>query len=214
MSATPATLKFSGGTLVLEGYESRGVPELGAASEWMWDNRVRAVAMPDAIAFTGLRLDSRFMAARIVDTVPPGTASPGPSASFAIRPDQEKAVACWNQSGRGSSSCPPARARPKWRWRSMRRTAVSTLVVSPVRDLMYQWQRRIRRRLGYDAGIIGDNVFCVRPVSVTTYDSACIHMERLGDQFGMIVFDECHHLPGGIRRDAARMMRRRLGGWA
>jgi superfamily II DNA or RNA helicase len=42
-------------------------------------------------------------------------------------------------------------------------------------------------------------------VSVTTYDSACIHMERLGNQFGMIVFDECHHLPGRVRADAARM---------
>ena len=59
----------------------------------------------------------------------------------------------------------------------MRDAAVSTLVVSPVRDLMYQWHRRILRGLGYDAGIIGDSVYRVSPVSVTTYDSACIHME-------------------------------------
>jgi superfamily II DNA or RNA helicase len=42
-------------------------------------------------------------------------------------------------------------------------------------------------------------------VAVTTYDSACIHMDRLGDRFALIVFDECHHLPGPVRRDAARM---------
>jgi superfamily II DNA or RNA helicase len=30
-------------------------------------------------------------------------------------------------------------------------------------------------------------------------------MERLGNHFGMIVFDECHHLPGKVRSDAARM---------
>ena len=88
---------------------------------------------------------------------------------------------------------------------AMERIATSTLVVAPVRDLMYQWHRRILDRLGYDAGVIGDSVFRVRPVSVTTYDSACIHMERLGNRFGMIVFDECHHLPGPIRRDAALM---------
>lgn len=80
-----------------------------------------------------------------------------------------------------------------------------TLVVAPVRDLMYQWQRRIAERLGYDAGIIGDNVFRVRPVSVTTYDSACIHMEKLGNRFGLIIFDECHHLPGPVRSDSAKM---------
>lgn len=87
----------------------------------------------------------------------------------------------------------------------MAQTATSTLVVAPVRDLMYQWHRRILGGLGYDAGVIGDNVFRVRPVSVTTYDSAFIHMDKLGNQFGLIVFDECHHLPGQIRRDAARM---------
>jgi len=45
----------------------------------------------------------------------------------------------------------------------------------------------------------------VRPISVTTYESASIHMERLGDRFGLVIFDECHHLPGRIIRDAARM---------
>jgi superfamily II DNA or RNA helicase len=89
--------------------------------------------------------------------------------------------------------------------RIMADTALSTLVVVPVRDLMYQWHRRVLEGLGYDAGIIGDNVYRVRPVSVTTYDSACIHMETLGDRFALLVFDECHHLPGALRRDAARM---------
>jgi superfamily II DNA or RNA helicase len=70
---------------------------------------------------------------------------------------------------------------------------------------MYQWHRRILAGLGYDAGVIGDNAFRVRPVSVTTYDSAYLHMERLGDRFQLVVFDECHHLPGQQRRDAARM---------
>lgn len=50
-------------------------------------------------------------------------------------------------------------------------------------------------------------------MSVTTCDSACIHMAELGDRFGLIVFDECHHLPGRIRQDAARMStaQKRLG---
>ncbi len=87
----------------------------------------------------------------------------------------------------------------------MARQSVATLIVAPVRDLMYQWHRRILQTLGYDAGIIGDNVFRAKPVCVTTYDSACIHMDKLGNRFQFIIFDECHHLPGPIRRDAARM---------
>ena len=87
----------------------------------------------------------------------------------------------------------------------MQRLSASTLIVSPVRDLMYQWHQRIQDRLGYDAGIIGDNTFNKRPVSVTTYDSACIHMQNFGDEFELLILDECHHLPGQVRSDAARM---------
>ena len=43
------------------------------------------------------------------------------------------------------------------------------------------------------------------PVSVTTYDSACIHMQDFGDEIDLVNFDECHHLPGQFRSDAARM---------
>ena len=31
---------------------------------------------------------------------------------------------------------------------------------------------------------------------MTTYDSAYLHMEHFGARFGLVVFDECHHLPG------------------
>jgi superfamily II DNA or RNA helicase len=109
------------------------------------------------------------------------------------------------QSRRGLIVMPTGTGKTEVALSLMAQTAVSTLVVAPVRDLMYQWHRRILASLGYDAGVIGDNVFRVRPVSVTTYDSACIHAERFGDQFGLLVFDECHHLPGPVRQDAARM---------
>lgn len=35
-------------------------------------------------------------------------------------------------------------------------------------------------------------------ITIATYDSAAMHAERLGPKFGLIVFDECHHLPGPI----------------
>ena len=45
-------------------------------------------------------------------------------------------------------------------------------------------------------GIVGGGEHEVRPLTVTTYDSAYLHMEHLGARFGLVVFDECHHLPG------------------
>ena len=44
----------------------------------------------------------------------------------------------------------------------------------------------------------------MQPLTVTTYDSAFIHMEHLGARFGLIVFDECHHLPSSAYALAAR----------
>jgi superfamily II DNA or RNA helicase len=122
-----------------------------------------------------------------------------------LRPEQIEALVAWKSTRRGVVVMPTGTGKTEVALAIMHETAVSTLVVAPVRDLMYQWHLRIHRGLGLDAGIIGDNRFRVAPVSVTTYDSACIHMDRLGARFALIIFDECHHLPGEVRRDAARM---------
>ncbi|OFX35646.1 MAG: hypothetical protein A2Z07_10500, partial [Armatimonadetes bacterium RBG_16_67_12] len=77
------------------------------------------------------------------------------------------------------------------------------LVVVPLRDLMYQWQRRIKRGLGVEAGILGDGRREVWPITVTTYDSAYIHMREIGNRFRLIVYDEAHHLPAPTLRESA-----------
>lgn len=205
MSATAPRLTFAGGTLLLEGFSGRARPVLGGQAEWMWDDRVPGWRC-DALAYPSLRTDPLFTAARIADDVPAWHRVTWPKPALRqLRPDQRHAVARWNQSGRGCIVMPTGTGKTEVALHLIAGASVSTLVVAPVRDLMYQWHRRISEGLGYDAGIIGDHLFRLSPVSVTTYDSACIHMERLGNQFGMIVFDECHHLPGRVRADAARM---------
>lgn len=120
-----------------------------------------------------------------------------------LRAEQSEAVSSWMKERRGCVVMATGTGKTEVAMSIMARLGVSTLVVAPVRDLMYQWERRVRDRLGYECGIIGDSRWDVRPVSVTTYDSACIHMERLGDRFQLLVFDECHHLPGLMRQEAA-----------
>ena len=43
----------------------------------------------------------------------------------------------------------------------------------------------------------------ILPVTVSTYDSAYIHAETLGNRFGLIIFDEVHHLPAAGYRSIA-----------
>lgn len=122
-----------------------------------------------------------------------------------LREYQKDAKNVWLSEKRGIIVLPTGTGKTEVALSIMEELPVSTLIVAPVRDLMYQWHRRIKAALDYDAGIIGDQIMSVRDISCTTYASAAIHMERLGDRFKLIIFDECHHLPGPVRGDAARM---------
>jgi len=201
----PATLTFCDGTLVLSGVDRAAVQRLAGGEPFVWDPR-SGVWRCDAVHY--VEVIGRLGGAGFEwqDEVPGWRQVRWPRVALpTLRAEQAEAVAAWRTARRGCVVMPTGTGKTEVALSVMAETAVSTLVVAPVRDLMYQWHRRILERLGYDAGVIGDNAFRVRPVSVTTYDSACIHMEKLGNRFGLIVFDECHHLPGPVRRDAALM---------
>ncbi len=123
-----------------------------------------------------------------------------------LRAEQLEALSAWTKAGRrGQVIMPTGTGKTEVALAAMAQTQTATLVVAPIRDLMYQWHRRILKGLGYDAGILVDNTFNLRPVTVTTYDSASIHMAQIGARFGLLVFDEEHHLPGPTYREAAIM---------
>jgi superfamily II DNA or RNA helicase len=198
-------LSFVGGTLVLQGMSPAAVRQVFGPGPWVWDRRVGTWRC-DAIEYVSVRRSLQESGCSFADAVPQWSRVRWPKVDLnPLRPEQSAALAAWKTTGRGVLVMPTGTGKTEVALAIMRDTAVSTLVVAPVRDLMYQWHRRILQGLGMDAGIIGDNVFRLRPVCVTTYDSACIHMERLGAKFALIIFDECHHLPGEMRRDAARM---------
>jgi superfamily II DNA or RNA helicase len=81
----------------------------------------------------------------------------------------------------------------------------SALVVAPTLDLVRQWYDLLRATFTVPVGVIGGGDHDVQPLTVTTYDSAYLHMEHLGARFGLLVFDECHHLPGPSYGLAARL---------
>ena len=104
--------------------------------------------------------------------------------------------AWWDQGGRGVVVLPTGSGKTFVAQLAMQRVGRSTLVVAPTIDLMQQWYGVLGSGFGVEVGLVGGGYHEPRPITVTTYDSAYMHMERLGRLYALIVFDECHHLPG------------------
>ncbi|MGM0577699.1 MAG: DEAD/DEAH box helicase [Myxococcota bacterium] len=113
-------------------------------------------------------------------------------------PHQREALDAWTRTGRrGVVVLPTGAGKSYVAELAIASVQRSTLVVAPTIDLMTQWMNVLGAAFGEDhVGGVGGGMNDVRPLTCTTYDSAWIHMERLGDRFGLVVFDECHHLPG------------------
>lgn len=219
------TLSFDHGTLLLRGADVRQWGQAESA-RWTWDPRVRAwrcdaihyaaareaLAAPPAAGGAGAASvggadGASGAGGRFQDLVPRPARVIWAAVNLPVlRDEQQAAVESWTAGGRrGQIIMPTGTGKTEVALAIMARERTATLVVSPVRDLMYQWHRRILKGLGFDAGILGDGRRNLRPVTVTTYDSAYIHMPAIGADFGLIIFDEEHHLPGPCRREAALM---------
>jgi len=75
--------------------------------------------------------------------------------------------------------------------------------VVPTLALLEQWEERLS--IFGDVGEFSGKKKELKPITVTTYDSAYINAELLGDRFFFLIFDECHHLPSEAYRNIAQM---------
>jgi superfamily II DNA or RNA helicase len=202
-------LEFHGGTLTLNRWSKVQIEQFFGNQIWKWDDRTRlwrTLANQYSLIHKTMRERHSEAPWAMIDCVPRWqSVAYSKNETKALRIEQQQALESWFEQQNGILVMPTGTGKTEVAIQAMIRSRCSTLIVAPIRDLMYQWHRRILQALGYDAGIIGDNTYHVKPISVTTYDSACIHMPKLGDRFQFLIFDECHHLPGAIRADAARM---------
>jgi superfamily II DNA or RNA helicase len=112
-------------------------------------------------------------------------------------PHQTEALeAWWKQGGRGVVVLPTGTGKTFLAILAIQRTGRPTLVVTPTIDLLNQWYSELTLAFDVPVGLLGGGYYDLQPLTVTTYDSAYIHLERWGNRYGLVVFDECHHLPG------------------
>jgi superfamily II DNA or RNA helicase len=126
--------------------------------------------------------------------------------SFTPREHQQRALEHWlNADSRGIVAMPTGSGKTFLAALAIARTGVPALVIVPTIDLMQQWASELERFFGCHIGMLGGGSKEVLNLTVSTYDSAVLRMEFIGNRFGLVIFDECHHLPGPINRMAAAM---------
>ena len=143
-------------------------------------------------------IDEAVRYSRLVDLTPLKELSP-----YA---HQVAALAAWKKAGMaGVVVLPTGSGKTYLAMMAMQECRRSTLVVVPTLDLLAQWVGVVQRTFGCAVGMVGGGEFTVEPITITTYDSAVRHMDRFGNRFGLLIYDECHHLPGEMYSETARM---------
>ncbi len=198
-------LEFEQGTLVVAGLEQKEAEQVGfSRTGLVWDARVSRFRAPawQYRQVVGSLIRAGFMVdddARAYQEVALALeAGPQPFAH------QEEALQAWLQGGkRGVVVLPTGAGKSYLAQLAIEATGRSTLVVVPTIDLLAQWSGQLELAFGRTIGMLGGGYHAIEDITVSTYDSAAIHMDRLGGRFGLVVFDEVHHLPGPIFRQAA-----------
>ncbi len=76
-----------------------------------------------------------------------------------------------------------------------------TLIVVHTKELLYQWQARIKDFLHYSAGLVGDGHFDIQTITVAIVNTARKRVQELVPNFGHLVVDECHRVPAALFTD-------------
>jgi superfamily II DNA or RNA helicase len=197
MPRTP-TLTFDRGTLILH------PPPRGRA--WTdfvtWDDRVEKFRIP-AIQYRAL---VETLQSENVSFTDEAKAFYPINLVAAVEmepyPHQSEALAAWKLAGRqGVVVLPTAAGKTYLAQMAMQSTPRTTMIVVPTLDLMHQWYAHLLAAFpDTEVGLLGGGSRDKTPILVATYDSAAIHIETLGSLYGLLIFDECHHLPTDFSR--------------
>ncbi|ELY86172.1 DEAD/DEAH box helicase family protein [Natrinema altunense] len=220
---TAIELRYEDGTIRIDGLSESSVPPstlrpsvpaLEADSRTNgW--RVPAGSYADlraAIAETDLAVDDRVLDLASV---------PALRSAYELRDYQATALETWLATDRwadgpalesvgrapaGVLELPTGSGKTVIALQAIERLSVPTLVVVPTIDLLEQWERELDREFDVPIGRFGGGEQRLEPITVSTYDSAYLKADSVGDRFGCVVFDEVHHLGGEGYREIARLL--------
>lgn len=203
MTASPVEIRFEEGTLLV-----RGVPDarlLEGLPECRRDARAQAWRLP-ACRYRALLLRLHGSGVPYQDSArgyePLELEERAPRDPLV---HQSEGLAAWQEAGScGVVVLPTGSGKTYLGVLAIGQVSRSALVVTPTLELVAQWADTLSAAFGGPVGVVGGGTHELAPLTVTTYASAHRKMGFLGNRFGLIIFDEVHHLPGPGYAFAAR----------
>ena len=187
-------LKFDRGTLILHP-PPRGRSWLDFAT---WDDRIEKFRIP-AIYYRPLIEALQDDDKKIIDEAKEFYSLEFVQTSLPYEPydHQKEALHAWKQQQRqGVVVLPTAAGKTYLAQLAIQCTPRTTLIVVPTLDLMHQWYAQIEAAFpNIEVGLLGGGSRDRTAILIATYHSAAIHAEKIGSKYGLLIFDECHHLP-------------------
>ncbi|RLG18993.1 ATP-dependent helicase [Nanoarchaeota archaeon] len=181
-----AILKFEGGTIVIKGdvhvpfakYDSRSGCYRALACKY------REVV--EYLQNSGFEYEDE-----VLDPIP----TPYFECSFELRDYQERALEKWMEDRRGCIVRPTGSGKTYVAMAAISEISQATLIVVPTLELVDQWKEKLKAFGEEWVGEFTGRKKEIKPITITTYDSAYINAEKLGNKFMFLIFDEVHHLP-------------------
>lgn len=127
--------------------------------------------------------------------------------AYELRDYQRESLDAWvDADRRGVLQLPTGAGKTVIAIKAIEALATPALVVVPTIDLLNQWREELETEFDIEVGQLGGGTQELGPLTVSTYDSAYLRADDIGDRFGLVVFDEVHHLGGEGYREIARLL--------
>ncbi|ELY49809.1 DEAD/DEAH box helicase [Natronorubrum bangense] len=220
-TSSAPTLRYEDGTVRVDGLESDALAAVReSVSGLEADPRTDGWRVP-AFRYAALRRALDAEHGRIDDRVLDLESLPALESAYELREYQQEALEAWLETDRWTDSngtdslarapagvleLPTGSGKTVIALKAIERLSVPTLVVVPTIDLLEQWQRELESEFDCEIGRFGGGEQRIEAITVSTYDSAYLKADAVGDRFGFVVFDEVHHLGGEGYREIARLL--------
>jgi len=188
-------LTYHKGTLLIKGQYS--IPHT------KWDDRsdcYRALAYHYQDIVEYLKQSHILFEDNVFDLIP----CPELSNNLTLREYQKKAMEKWLKQRKGVLVMPTGSGKTVVALKIIEKVNAPTFIVVPTLDLVKQWKKELMV-FGCAIGEYTGEKKELQAITVSTYDSAYLNVENLGNQFKLVIFDEVHHLPSEGYRQIAEM---------